>query len=911
MGDKENSSGKWIDVLRDLYGKGREKEYNDEKDDISKIIVKLEEYLKHRYQLIKPFEIGGTGILFLVEETYSKKLRALKFSRPLPEAHKSASLIKEEGDKLTNLVHPNIIDVYEVDALEYLDGHEVAYFIMDYVKDAMDLKKKILFETFQRKISIAEAEGPAPVISAKIALEKLYSFLHGLASGLEFMHNNKFLHFDIKPENFLIDNKGIPRVTDLGYAKEKIENSGVETRIGFTLPYAHPDLFKYDYQKTDDPNRLRAAIKRSDFKYEWDIYALGQSILELLELIDKFYPDDAIHLSLFRYLHLMACRMLDGYNHSIQRDQNFFNEMALGLSQNTFQEIQYKNMSEIRKDLEKEMSISLLDHFVPELNFLSRKTLHGAETRSTTFTPRLKRVVEHPLFSRLSHISQLGMIRYIYPTANHTRYDHSIGTYTNASAYVVALYNDSENPLFKQLVTEEDIKAVLLASLLHDLGQYPLAHDFEEVAPTIFGHDDLSIDLLKNSDIVDNENRTLKQIIEDKVFGWSVPINRIIEIIEAKPLHIRGRLSTSLFKTRLLSSIINGPIDADKVDYLLRDSRECRLNYGQVIDFERLMKTITVAHDYDKNYRGDNVSLAVYDKGRACAESIAFARYLLFSAVYWHHTSRAYKAMIHQALRLMLQSYDVERKKSGKVKLEFLKFVIALYAGKKKNQPSLISHLKEENYRTLICMSDLEILDWVYQRSPEKGLSLLQDLGERRLYKRLASIHFTTRSPRDEQLLPWEKFQNANLSNAQYIKLCDALQEKLLFEVRHRKDKKIQHTISLEGEKFDRFEELMDKGHISILIDIPNPMKYTGSITLLRFIKETMEKRYLDDLPEDFMVQVSEVWSTHISELMKSLAVVRIFCHPEVRHAIKATLAVSEIIDIAHAALKETTGTGY
>ena len=88
-------------------------------------------------------------------------------------------------------------------------------------------------------------------------------------------------------------------------------------------------------------------------------------------------------------------------------------------------------------------------------------------------------------------------------------------------------------------------------------------------------------------------------------------------------------------------------------------------------------------------------------------------------------------------------------------------------------------------------------------------------------------------------------------------------------------------------------------------------MKYTGSITPLRFIKETMEKRYLDDLPEDFMVQVSEVWSTHISELMKSLAVVRIFCHPEVRHAIKATLSVSKIIDIAQAALREIAGTGY
>lgn len=192
MGDKGNSSGKWMDILSGRYGKDREEEYNNEKDAISKIIPKLEEHLKLRYQLRKPFSVGGTGILFLIGDKCSKKSRALKFSRPLSEAHRSASLIKKEGDKLTRLVHPNIIGVYEVDALEYSDGKEVAYFVMDYVKDAMDLKKKILFEIFQREISIAEAKEQTPDIEAKIALEKLCSFLHGLVLGLEFMHNNKF-----------------------------------------------------------------------------------------------------------------------------------------------------------------------------------------------------------------------------------------------------------------------------------------------------------------------------------------------------------------------------------------------------------------------------------------------------------------------------------------------------------------------------------------------------------------------------------------------------------------------------------------------------------------------------------------------------------------------------------------------
>jgi HD superfamily phosphohydrolase len=830
-------------------------------------------------------------------------LRALKISRPLPEEYESASLIKQEGDMLTRLSHPNIIAVHEVNTLEFSNGQEVAYFIMDYVEDAMDLKKKMLFEIYQRKITFEEATATelTPTIPAKNALNKLYLYIHDLVMGLEFMHDNKVMHFDIKPENFLISVDGISRVADLGYAKEIIENSGSATHIGYTEKYAHPQLFTYHWEKTADENRVRSVVNRNKFTFVWDIYAFGQSIQDLLKLIDEIYIDEAIHLSSFRYLHLMACRMLDGENQPPKTNQ-IFNEMALQLSQATFKEIRYRTLSEVRVDLEKEMGIFLIDKSIPELNFLSRKTLHGAETRSTTFTSRLKMLVEHPLFSRLSHISQLGMIRYVYPTANHTRYDHSIGTYTNVCVYLISLYNDSENPLFKQLVTEEDIKAILLASLMHDLGHYPLAHDCEEIDPVIFGHDELSIKLLQNTNILDSENRTLRNIIEDNVFGWDVPLNRIIEIIQATPK--KNRLTTSTFKSRLLSTIIDGPIDADKVDYLMRDSVECRLNYGKVIDFERLMKTITVSHQYDAHAKWDNVSLAIYDKGRACAESIAFARYLLFSAVYWHHTSRAYKAMMHHALRLMLQLYGRKKRSEKTLEKDFLDFVVSLNAEKRKNEQSLVSLLNDKNFKTLIHVSDLEMLDWIYQRSPEEARSLIVDLAERQLYKRLVSIHYTTQSTHGEQQLVWDKFQKVNFSKTEYIGYCKALQEKLLVEVRRKKsDEMVKNTISLEGVKYDRFEELMGSAHISILIDIPNSENYKGSITSLQFIRETMEKRYLDDVPDDYVVQVSEIWSKHNSELMKSLAVVRIFCHPEVRHAIKSTLSVSEITEIAQEVL--------
>lgn len=892
--------------LQELYGSKRKNEFEEEIEALNKIIAKLKECLNNRYHILKPIGIGGTAVVFLLEDIHTNSFRALKLSRPIQEAHKSVDLIKDEGEKLSSLDHINLIKVYEVNLLNYSNKKKAAYFIMDYVKDRMDLKKKILFEIFRKEINEDDIKEYSPTISSEVALEKLFTYLHGLASGLEFIHINKFIHFDIKPENFLIDDHNIPKVADLGYAKEKT-TSGKETRIGFTSPYAHPDLYKFKWQKTEDENRLRASIARGNFKFSWDIYALGQSVLEMLNLFNMIYPDDAIHTPKFRYLHLMACRMLDGKNRG--RDADFFNEMALGLSEYTFKEISYNDMTNIRKDLEKEMDLTALDKSIPELDFLSRNTLHGAETRSTTFTLRLKRVVEHQLLSRLYHISQLGMIKYVYPTANHTRYDHSIGTYTNACAYVIALYNDKENPLFKQLMDIKDIEAVLLASLLHDLGQYPLAHDIEEVTPNILRHEFFSIELLKNDRIVDCNNQTLRQIIENEENGWGVQIDKIIEIIGAKPFNPKDNFASSSFKVRLLATIINGPIDADKVDYLMRDSRECRLNYGQVIDFERLMKTITVAHRFNENYRGDDVSLAVYDKGKPCAESVAFARYLLFSAVYWHHTSRACKAMIHQAVRFMMFAYEKDTKRGKKMlNVELKNFAITLDSNlsKKRTKTTLTSDLKNKNYLTSIYDSDLEMLSWLYQRTPEKAKSLLMDLAKRRIYKRLASIHFKTVSSPHQKTL-WETIQNASISNDQYVKWCEILQSKILYEARRKRseDRILVKTRSLSEEKFNDFEKLMGESNISVLIDVPRPQKYKDSIVPLRFIKETMEKRYLDDLPDDFMTQISEVWSTHYEGLMESLAVIRIFCHPDVRYAIKTLLSVAEIIDLVHNALDE------
>ena len=93
---------------------------------------------------------------------------------------------------------------------------------------------------------------------------------------------------------------------------------------------------------------------------------------------------------------------------------------------------------------------------------------------------------------RLAGVPQLGIISLVYPTATHSRLEHVLGTFTNVVRYCDALYHDPLNSLFKQIVSEADIIALLLAALFHDLGQFPLAHDLEEAAPELFDHEKIA-----------------------------------------------------------------------------------------------------------------------------------------------------------------------------------------------------------------------------------------------------------------------------------------------------------------------------------------------------------------------------------------------------------------------------------
>lgn len=301
-------------------------------------------------------------------------------------------------------------------------------------------------------------------------------------------------------------------------------------------------------------------------------------------------------------------------------------------------QIKYLSIEEVQIDFLKLRNRYSLEHRIPELNIYEEGALQIASKSPVVFSDRVRALYNHPHMHRLARLSQLGLLRYIYPGAVHSRLEDCLGSFANSCRYVRSLYNDCANPLFKSIMSEEDLKAVLLAALLHDLGHYPFAHDLEEFDKGLFEHEEFTFEILENPSLVEG-TEPLSAILKR---DWSVDVDAVQALINPE-----RKKASSDFRTQILASIIDGPIDADKLDYLYRDSVHIGVPYGQALDFERLCKCLTVTYsDTDRT-----ASIGISEKGRISAESVAFARYAMFMCAYWHHTSRALKVMLRETVK--------------------------------------------------------------------------------------------------------------------------------------------------------------------------------------------------------------------------------------------------------------------
>lgn len=232
-----------------------------------------------------------------------------------------------------------------------------------------------------------------------------------------------------------------------------------------------------------------------------------------------------------------------------------------------------------------------------------------------------------PEFVRLQGIKQLGFVYRVWPGATHTRFEHSLGVYYLMLRGLRALLAQPETRAhLPHRPDAADLRPLLAAALLHDIGHYPFSHAIEELGYPIEPHERVGRQVIESSTIAEVLNR------------HGIAPGRVADIIDPpaeRPLPPGDAL---------LSRLLSGPLDVDKLDYLPRDARACNVPYGGV-DLTRLLGSLRVVES------PAGPRLGVSDKGISPLNSLLHARQEMFDNVYWHHTNRAMMAMLLRAVQ--------------------------------------------------------------------------------------------------------------------------------------------------------------------------------------------------------------------------------------------------------------------
>ena len=257
-------------------------------------------------------------------------------------------------------------------------------------------------------------------------------------------------------------------------------------------------------------------------------------------------------------------------------------------------------------------------------------------------------IINHPVFQRLRRIRQLGLTDMVYPGSMHTRFEHSLGVMHVATRMFDHIRERRIDFLKSELNFNEDglgrdLVLMRLSCLLHDVGHAPFSH----AAEGLMDKDIRSGKLYKHEHYSAAAVYFLMQdVIENH------PLNQNYHI-KAKDIADFLNGDSSVGRSLLWRNLVSGQLDADRADYLLRDSHHIGVAYGHY-DLSRLIETLTVAIDPDTT----SAVIAVEEGGEHAAEALIIARYMMFTKVYFQHTSRAYDYHSVEAIKYLLTKHQ-------------------------------------------------------------------------------------------------------------------------------------------------------------------------------------------------------------------------------------------------------------
>ena len=286
--------------------------------------------------------------------------------------------------------------------------------------------------------------------------------------------------------------------------------------------------------------------------------------------------------------------------------------------------------------------------------------INDAIHKSVALSPHEVEVIDHPFVQRLRFIRQLGFVSSVYPSATHDRFSHSLGTLHIASLFAEQLLLNEEYSVLARILNSQEkeflMHIIRLSALLHDVGHAPFSHTAESVMPQVSDlaipqewmrhpvsarlarHEDYSVLLLAG--MSEGPHAVISR--EEAEIISSLVHHKFIRL----PDSWRGHFSSSVNAQSLhglVKAIVSSDIDADRMDYLLRDAHFAGVSYGH-FDLPWLLSNLgSVASD-------GGYTMSISESGIHALEHYLLARYNMYAQVYMHKTVKCFDYYFHKAI---------------------------------------------------------------------------------------------------------------------------------------------------------------------------------------------------------------------------------------------------------------------
>lgn len=553
-------------------------------------------FLGEKYEFVnikKPIGEGGSGLVYKANQIFDKDSgisipRAVKFFVYKEKLVSKLGYVSNENFEteivnITRFNHQNILKVIDGDYIDAkLDGkpYRVPYTVTEFI-DGYTLVD--FFENDKCKNYIK-------------CEDDIFEIFSQIAQGLSYLHSNDFFHCDIAPKNIYIkideSSRCFAVIGDLGAGRTITpEKTGSVLVIG-TSEYMPQEALKFKDKKIEYK-------KFAELQPSWDIYSFIKTIRYIVEKAkEKKYLDDTWHLD----------RLIEKTN-----------------------ETDYSSIIQINKDIEllrpscnKVMNLDELS----EASNSVRQVL--IPLYPVVFSKRMYELSKHSMLLRLMDVSELLEGATTFPGANHTRYEHSLGTYELMRKAILALLRNKSYAIF---FDERTVLIGLISALLSSIFNFPLSYAAIELCSQqkgllgdfsnrrIFRH---LIDYKVNA----NETSIFEAI--SKSFGaYRIEIVDLEYVIFGKDSYQEEDI-----KLEVLNKLLNSSVGVRIIDYMMRDSFHIGLKYR--VDIDSLFSFMSI----EKNM------FCLGQAGIAAAEQVIINRYWMFKRVYWSEPNRANVALL-------------------------------------------------------------------------------------------------------------------------------------------------------------------------------------------------------------------------------------------------------------------------